>query len=148
MTRRATSRQMRMVDILALADRALVTGVSPVAEEHGITLEQWRVLVVLNNGNGRSMREIAVRAGLSAPTATRMVDRLVTDGFAYRRSDQWDRRRVLVHISRQGTRILERVADALDAEFGPLDAGDVDVVELLSRVAGSSHELAEDTPAS
>ena len=54
---------------------------------------------MLARGGGRSMGEIAYHTALPAPTATRVVDRLVDARLAYRRTDPVDRRRVLVHLA-------------------------------------------------
>ncbi len=86
------------------------------------------------------MGEIAVRAGVPAPTATRMVDRLVADSLAYRRNDPWYRRRVLVYVSPDGHALVERAAKALEATvgtaFADLESTDrLDVLDLLQRLA-------------
>jgi len=61
---------------------------------------------MLARGGGRSMGEIATHTALPAPTATRVVDRLVSDGHAYRQNDPVDRRRVLVHLAAGRSRLL------------------------------------------
>ena len=60
------------------------------------------------------MGEIASHTALPAPTATRVVDRLVTSGLAYRRSDAVDRRRVLVHLAGAGRSVVERVCGSVE----------------------------------
>ena len=85
---------------------------------------------------------------MPAPTATRLVDKLVAEGLAYRRSDDWDRRRVLVHISPEGHELVARTATELDEAFGTvladLDPDDrIDLVGLLTRLEqGSSLDIA------
>jgi DNA-binding MarR family transcriptional regulator len=143
MTGRSASRRTKPVDVLVAADQAVTAVVTPVVAAENISLEQWRVLLVLADEAGQAMREIAQRAGLSAPTATRMVDRLVTDGLAYRRSDPLDRRRVLVHISDQGKEILDRVGSTLNKMFGPVlrrtDAAvQENAIELLTQLADAA----------
>ena len=134
----------RLVDLLDLADRTVGACLARISDTGGIGREQWRILVMLDEGSltdaaGRTMGEIAARAGVPAPTATRMVDRLVADGLAHRRSDPWDRRRVLVHVSPEGHALVERVAGDLDDAFGTvladLDAQDrVDILGVLARM--------------
>ena len=58
------------------------------------------------------MSEIAEFALVPAPSLTRLVDRMATDGLVHRTVDARDRRRVLVHLTRQG-RALHRSATAL-----------------------------------
>jgi DNA-binding MarR family transcriptional regulator len=55
------------------------------------------------------MGEIASHTAVPAPTATRVVDRLVAAGLAFRNTDPLDRRRVLVHLAARGRDVVERV---------------------------------------
>lgn len=150
----------RLVDLLDLADRTVEACILRVLGATRVTREQWRTLLLLDEGTrdggteppGHTMGEIAERAAVPAPTATRMVDKLVTDGLAFRRSDPWDRRRVLVHISPEGHDLVRRAAHDLDDAFGTvlsdLDAADrIDLAGLLSRLgaAAGTHE-ASGTP--
>lgn len=73
---------------------------------------------MLARGGGRSMGEIATHTALPAPTATRVVDRLVTQRLAYRQGDPVDRRRVLVHLATDGRAVVERVCGAIERRVG------------------------------
>lgn len=136
----------RIVDLLDLADRTIEACLARTTDASGLTREQWRTLVMLDertrtggpDGSGHTMGEIAVRVCVPAPTATRVVDKLVADGLAFRRSDPWDRRRVLVHVSPAGHDLVGTVADDLDALLEPALAGlradRVGVLALLDRL--------------
>ncbi|NMO90834.1 MarR family winged helix-turn-helix transcriptional regulator [Actinomycetospora sp. TBRC 11914] len=147
---------VRVVDLLDLADRTVGSCLARASATSGITREQWRTLMLLDQGvgdeardaPGHAMGEIAVRAAVPAPTATRLVDRLVAEGLAYRRSDDWDRRRVHVHISSEGHALVARIAAELDAAFGAeladLDPADrTRLLGLLARLDGASADRAE-----
>lgn len=69
----------------------------------GPTLEQWRVLDLLADGEGHPMTEIAGHAMVPPPTLTKIVDRLIESSLVYRRPDDTDRRRILVFLSEHGT---------------------------------------------
>jgi DNA-binding MarR family transcriptional regulator len=138
---------VRVVDLLDLADRTVGSCLARASTTAGISREQWRTLMLLDEGvgdgaheaAGHTMGEIATRAAVPAPTATRLVDKLVAEGLAYRRSDDWDRRRVLVHISPEGHELVARTATELDEAFGTvladLDPDDrIDLVGLLTRL--------------
>lgn len=146
----------RIVDLLDLADRTVSACLTRVTHSENLSREQWRTLMLLDSSGsgpsgeppGHTMGEIAVRAGVPAPTATRMVDRLVADGLAYRRNDPWDRRRVLVYISPDGHALVERAAKALDATVGAAFAdyeptGRLDVLGLLQRLAAATETTSE-----
>lgn len=148
---RASRRSARALDILDLADQAVTSAVTPITSKENVTREQWRVLTLLDASGdhdgsetrGRAMGEIAARAGVPNPTATRIVDRLVADGLAYRRSAPDDRRRVLVHISAAGHDLVDRVAATLDDTLGTvladLDPADrLDILDVLHRLVDTA----------
>jgi DNA-binding MarR family transcriptional regulator len=103
-----------LVELLDRLDRALAAALSPVTAAEGVSRDGWRVLLLLARGGGRSMGEIAAHTALPAPTATRVVDRLVTSGLAHRRTDAVDRRRVLVHLAGAGRSVVERVCGSVE----------------------------------
>jgi DNA-binding MarR family transcriptional regulator len=86
------------------------------------------------------MGEIAEHAAIPNPSATRVVDRLVSQSLAFRRSDPQDRRRVLVHLAPRGREVVERVSKQLElrinAAFGQINGCGTDLRTLLNRLAG------------
>ncbi len=109
-----------LVELLDRLDRAVATALSPATSAEGVSREGWRVLLMLARGGGRSMGEIAAHTALPAPTATRVVDRLVAAELAFRRTDPIDRRRVLVHLAGDGRGVVERVCGRV--ERGAIEA--------------------------
>jgi DNA-binding MarR family transcriptional regulator len=103
-----------LVELLDRLDRAVAAALSPVTSAQGVSRDGWRVLLMLARGGGRSMGEIASHTALPAPTATRVVDRLVAEGLAYRLTDPLDRRRVLVHLAGDGREVVERVCGTVE----------------------------------
>lgn len=79
----------------------------------GPTLEQWRVLDLLADGEGHTMTEVAGHVLVPAPTLTKIVDRLVESAMVYRRPDETDRRRVLVFLSTHGREVHAKLAPAV-----------------------------------
>jgi DNA-binding MarR family transcriptional regulator len=107
-----------LVELLDRLDRALATALSPITTAEGVSRDGWRVLLMLARGGGRSMGEIASHTALPAPTATRVVDRLVAARLAYRNTDPVDRRRVLVHLAAAGRVVVERVCGRVERRAG------------------------------
>jgi DNA-binding MarR family transcriptional regulator len=107
-----------LVELLDRLDRAVAASLSPVTSAEGVSRDGWRVLLMLARGGGRSMGEIAAHTALPAPTATRVVDRLVAAQLAYRRTDPVDRRRVLVHLAGAGRAVVERVCGGVERRAG------------------------------
>lgn len=130
-----------LAQALSRAERSLTGRLADALEQQGCSVEQWRILVLLADGDGHPMSEIAEFALVPAPSLTRLVDRMATDGLVHRTVDARDRRRVLVHLTRQG-RALHRCATALVEQQGHAllaDAGQADLrrlQELLEAFAG------------
>ncbi len=112
-----------LVELLDRLDRAVAAALLPAADAEGLSREGWRVLLMLARGSGRSMGEIATHTALPAPTATRVVDRLVESRLAYRHTDAVDRRRVLVHLAADGRELVERICRKVERSAAGLLGG-------------------------
>jgi len=99
-----------LVHLLSRAEHLAARRLTAALEPEGCSLEQWRALAFLAGGAGRTMTELAEYALLPAPTATKLIDRMVTDALVYRRPDPADRRRVLVYLTERGAALHERAA--------------------------------------
>ena len=130
-----------MVELLDHADRAVDAVLTPVAAQEGLSREGWGVLLLLSQGGGASMGEIAEHATIPNPTATRVVSRLVAHSLAVRRNDPNDRRRVLVHLAPRGRDVVDRVSRQLekrvDRALAQLSGGDATLRTLLTTLAGN-----------
>ena len=73
----------------------------------GVSLAQYHLLEPLASGP-RTNRELAELAGISPPTATRMVDGLVQRGLVTRIEDPIDRRAVVISLTGDGRAALAR----------------------------------------
>lgn len=93
-----------------------------ILEADGCTVEQWRALALLADGKPHSMSELAEFALLSAPSLTRLIDRMAADNLVYRKVDPSDRRRVLVHVSPRGRAHHRRIAERIEAEQAAIAA--------------------------
>ncbi|MBS0222210.1 MAG: MarR family transcriptional regulator [Proteobacteria bacterium] len=103
--------------LLAQANREINRQLETRLRAEGVPVEQWRILKVLSDGNGRSMGDLAEAALLNHPTLTKTIDRMVADSLVYRISDPGDRRKVLIFCSERGKALGRRLAAlALDQE--------------------------------
>jgi DNA-binding MarR family transcriptional regulator len=72
----------------------------------GLTLAQYYLLKPLDEVAALPLCEMADRAGIAAPTATRIIDGLERDGALQRDRSPRDRRTVLVSLTPAGRRLL------------------------------------------
>jgi DNA-binding MarR family transcriptional regulator len=77
--------------------------------EEGLSIEQWRILNLLSDGNGRSLSEIAEVARLYEPTLTKIIDYMESNALLYRARDLRDRRAVLMFCSDRGRILCRRL---------------------------------------
>jgi DNA-binding MarR family transcriptional regulator len=99
--------------LITAVERRLTAAVAADLEQQGVTVEQWRVLNGLSHREGRSMSDLANLAMLPAPTLTKIVDRLVAGNLVHRRSDPYDRRRVLVLLTSRGRASRSRLEQVI-----------------------------------
>ena len=95
--------------LLAQANREINRQLETRLRTEGVPVEQWRILKVLSDGNGRSMGDLAEAALLNHPTLTKTIDRMVSGALVYRRADKSDGRRVLIFISEHGRAVIQRL---------------------------------------
>ncbi|TXL73183.1 MarR family transcriptional regulator [Vineibacter terrae] len=95
--------------LLAQANREINRQLDARLRSEGVPVEQWRILKVLSDGNGRSMGDLAEAALLNHPTLTKTIDRMVSDSLVYRISDPADRRKVLIFSSDRGKALSRRL---------------------------------------
>jgi DNA-binding MarR family transcriptional regulator len=86
----------------------------------GISINNWKIMSVIGFFGPLSATALGAHTGLDSDKVTRAVDTLVWRGYVIRKTDERDRRRVLLTLSPNGRRVhdrIELVASALEAEF-------------------------------
>lgn len=85
----------------------------------GLTMPQYKLLVLLDNGDERSSR-LAAQLAVSKPTITAAADGLLEMGHIRRSTDQSDKRAVWLQLTDGGRAALRRADAAYAERFGPL----------------------------
>jgi DNA-binding MarR family transcriptional regulator len=102
---------------------------------HELTLDAWRVLQTLCVDGPLSMGTLGEATRTTAPTLTRIVDRLVDRSLVYRNVDPADRRRLLIHASERGRGLQQALQKPLQqAETAALinfSAKDIQTLRVL-----------------
>ena len=86
----------------------------------GISVNHWRIMSVIGFFGPLSASELGERTSLDPDKITRCIDTMVDRGYMVRKSDENDRRKVVLSLSAKGRRVhdrLELAASALEVEF-------------------------------
>lgn len=125
---RTANRQQRRADAVRAAARLAKVSGSALAEVD-LTLAQYRVLVFLDAG-ARPASHVARLLDVAPSTVTSVVDGLCSRGLVHRGKDPFDRRRVVLSLTTQGTEMVTRgdqvVADRLGKLLERLPAKDAE----------------------
>jgi MarR family transcriptional regulator, organic hydroperoxide resistance regulator len=118
-----------------------------VSREDGLplTLSQYHLLEALDRCDRLPVGKVAEAAGVSAPTATRMLDSLEKDGVVTRVRSSEDRRVVEAALTGEGHKLVRRKRRAVERTrrtiFERLDPGEREGAEwLLLRLAEALEE--------
>lgn len=116
------------------------------AEEGGLTFSQHYLLAALADHPGMPTGELALSAGVSPPTATRMLDGLERDGIVTREPSAEDRRKVTIRLTDEGRKVVTRkqrqVSARRKAVYESLSASEREqAVHLMQRLADLIDEL-------
>lgn len=119
---------------------------SRVADRPGLTPSQYRLLAALEDAPALGVGELARAAGVSSPTATRMLDGLEQDGIVKREPMPTDRRRIAVRPTAKGRLALDeahaRVDAAREQVYAQLSPAERDQAErLLVRLAEAIEQI-------
>ena len=120
-----------LVLLLSDAERRITRRLAQVLAHHECSVERWRVLALLANGDRHRMTDLAEFTQLPPASLTRLIDGMVADNLVHRKADPRDRRRVLVHLTRRGASMQRRLSDRIAAEHETI-FGDVDEHELAA----------------
>lgn len=112
---------------------------------------QLRILVLLQQEKAAAVGQLAGALGVTLPSITATVDRLVHAGLVSREDDPNDRRRVINRLTPAGQTLLERLQEGrrarLVAALERLKAGELDALAAsLARFEAALRESAGEEP--
>jgi len=98
-----------LVDSVLASSRALVAvSARSIAGAKGVTLPQYRMLVVLDAGS-TNLTHLAAHLDVAPSTALRMVDRLIASGLVNRATHPENRRETQLSLTANGRRTVRSV---------------------------------------
>jgi DNA-binding MarR family transcriptional regulator len=77
--------------------------------ELDLTMAQLKTLFTLEYGGSMTIGQTGEKLGISLPTASHLVDRLVQGGYVKRTEDSADRRRTLASTTAKGSELVNRL---------------------------------------
>jgi DNA-binding MarR family transcriptional regulator len=93
-------------------------------DELALTATQRLALAEVALNAPLRLHELAVRMGISDPTASRAVDGLVSAGLVERAPDEHDRRAVLIRPTKLGTKRIRETRTQIQRALEQLPAGE------------------------
>ncbi|MFI6010259.1 MarR family winged helix-turn-helix transcriptional regulator [Streptomyces sp. NPDC051243] len=135
-----------LMQLLTRAERLAARRLRSVLDGDGCSLEAWRVLSLLSDGEGHPMTAVAEAAFLPPATLTKLVDQLVDQNLVYRRVDPLDRRRILAHLTPRGETYRRRIGREVRAGMPVLGEADDELLRgLLERLVGTLEQAEQET---
>jgi DNA-binding MarR family transcriptional regulator len=80
-----------------------------IGKAHRLSLNEWRVLLVLATHPGVAASEVTALTGLDKMSVSRAIATLARQGRVLRKVDPADKRRMLLRLSTEGKRLYERI---------------------------------------
>jgi DNA-binding MarR family transcriptional regulator len=101
-----------LIEQIAVASVAVTARALVETAGHELTFLGWRTLVVVGSGSEQMrLSEVAERLGLSRPSASKLVRRMVRKGLIELAPDPQDGRGVRLSLSSEGSRLQQAVVD-------------------------------------
>jgi DNA-binding MarR family transcriptional regulator len=110
--------------------------------EYGMTPEQWQVMMTLwKTGKPISQGDIVQMLLKDKPTVSRMIRRLLRDGWIKKQADAGDARVAMIRLTRKGAVLKDEIPQRLSAHFdkilGRLDDEEIDgAIAFLKKLRG------------
>lgn len=122
----------KLVRVVNLTARPFV---ETLARTHQLSLNEWRVMVVLASHPGVAASDLALSTGLDKMSISRAIAALSRHGRISKKADAQDGRRTLLCLNAAGMRVFQTIgehAKAREAQlFGGIDAAELDQLDRL-----------------
>ena len=96
----------KLVRVVNLTARPFVESVG---RRHKLSLNEWRVMLVLASHPGAAAQEVALHTGLDKMTVSRALAGLARHGRLVKKLDPADKRRTCLWLSAAGQRVYEKI---------------------------------------
>jgi DNA-binding MarR family transcriptional regulator len=108
---------------------------------------QLRILVFLHQDGPASVGQLASNLGVTLPSVTATVDRLVQAGYVVRADDPADRRRVINQLTPEGTALIRRLHEGKRTRLiAALEQLSAEEIELFSQILAHLEAILSESP--
>jgi DNA-binding MarR family transcriptional regulator len=122
----------KLVRVVNLTARPFV---ETLARTHQLSLNEWRVMVVLASHPGVAASDLALSTGLDKMSISRAIAALSRHGRISKKADAQDGRRTLLWLNAAGMRVFQTIGEHAKAReallFGGIDAAELDQLDRL-----------------
>jgi homoprotocatechuate degradation regulator HpaR len=102
---------------LLRAREAVMRYFRPNLKVAGVTEQQWRVIRTLSDRGEMEIGQIAEACCIPGPSLTGVLERMERDDWIKRFRISTDQRKVVVELTLKGKRLVERMAESVDARY-------------------------------
>lgn len=124
-----------LVRLLTGAERLVLRRLRTVLDAADCSVDAWRVLSLLSDGQGHRMSAVADCVFLPPPTLTKLVDQ----NLVHRRVDPLDRRRILAYLTDGGRVLWSRLDQEIRDDWSrlPMTVEEDELTDSLGRLVST-----------
>jgi DNA-binding MarR family transcriptional regulator len=143
-----SARVEETADLLRRVTRQLRAGSGEDWTSLSLTRAQLKILLLLQRQGAATVGNLASELGVTLPSITATVDRLVTQKLVTREEDPADRRRVINRLTPEGSTLLERLYEGRRVRLiAALNQLSPDEIEALSSALARFEQALQATSA-
>jgi len=106
--------------LLLRAREVAMSHFRPLLHAHGVTEQQWRALRALHELGELTAAGLAAECAILAPSMTRIIRRLSSDGLVLANRSKDDQRELKLKISAKGRRLVDRLAPEIEVAYAEI----------------------------
>lgn len=103
--------------LLLRAREVAMSHFRPILQAHGVTEQQWRVLRALAEQGEMTAAALAAECAILAPSMTRIIRRLKSDGLVRVGRGRKDQRVLRLRIAAKGRRLVGRIGPEIELAY-------------------------------
>ncbi len=99
----------KIVDMIYRLKSKCVSSDLEIMKKHELSPAEYNGIAAINAGEKVSGLDVAERMDLSPSRASRVIDRMVNNGYLIRKEDPVDRRRCTIYLAKKGISVKKKI---------------------------------------